>query len=76
MGKLKLPKKVNSGAKGAAIGGGVGAFVGSKTAAVGAAVGAFVGTKLSEKVESGKVEGYREKIDEYRQVPVNDNEDE
>lgn len=72
MGKLKLPKRVNSGAKGAAIGGGVGAFVGSKTAAIGAAIGAFVGTKFGEKIE---VEGYREKLEEYRQVPVNESED-
>ena len=76
MGKLKVPKRVNSGAKGAAVGGGVGAFVGSKTAAVGAAVGAFVGTKLGQKMESEKAEGYREKLEVYRGVRENENEEE
>lgn len=63
--KLKLPKRVNSGAKGAAIGGGVGALVGSKTAAVCAAAGAFVGTKLSEKIDA---KDYRQRLENYRQL--------
>lgn len=44
----KVPKKVQYAAKGAAAGGGIGAFVNPKVAAVGGAVGAYAGAKVAQ----------------------------